>query len=751
MQTRVLSLGMAALLALALTACSSAEADRQRYIESGNQFFAQKKYQEAIVQYRNAVRSDNRSGEAHFKLAEALAATGEVRNAARQYIAAADLLPNDIEAQLKATSVLTLAGRFEDAKTRIQKVLDKDPRNVQAQILLGNVLAGLKDISGAVSQIEEAIQIDPSRGSSYTSLGVMRLAQGERDAARTAFDKAVEVDPKSVPARLALAMFQLQIGEAAAAETTLKAALDINPKDPLANRAMGALLIASNRAAAAEPYLKAFSETAPAAESRFVLADYYSAMQRDDDAKAVLTRLAGERLLATDAEWRLARLEYATDRAAAHKRVDALLAKSPAQVQALVLKASWLMSEGKLTEALTRAQAAVKAAPDNPTAHYLVGVLNAQMHDAPAAIAAFNEVLKLNPRVAAAQLQLSRLQLVQGVPDEAVKLAESAVKNAPQSAEARITLVGGLLAQRDLARAEPMIAELLKALPNLSAVHALDGMRYLIKQNIPQARAAYERALQMDARSFAAVSGLVAIDMLEKKPEAALKRVEGRVTESPDDARLLLLASRVYLAVNNQAKAEQLLRHAIDVAPADSNAYAMLGQLYISQQRLPEARAEFDRVALHNPKNIGVRTLAAMLSHQTNDLEDAKKRYRDILERDGNAAVAANNLAWILAEEGKDLDEALRLAQRAAAATPNRAEIQDTLGWVYYRKELPTLAVPAFEKSVSLAPENASYHYHLGLAHAKGGNLQEARRAVDAALKLNPNYAEARQLQASIR
>jgi tetratricopeptide (TPR) repeat protein len=751
MLTRGVRAAVATLLALSLTACSNPEVEKKQYFDSGNEFVAQKKYEEAIVQYRNAVRVDNRYGEAHFKLAEAYAATGDARNAYREYIVAADLMPDNAEAQLKAGAVLSLAGRYEDARTRVQGVLDKNARNVEAQILLGNILAGLKDIAGAIAQIEEAIQIDPSRGASYTNLGVLKLAQGEREAARSAFDKAIEVDPKSVQARLALAVFQLQTGDSAGAEQTLRGALELNPKDAMANRAMATLHLVSNRVEGAEPYLKAFAESSPTNDAKFVLADYYVAMKREADARAVLEPLTKAQTTAPDAEWRLARIEYSSNPAAAHARIDGVIAKSPRHVQSLLLKASWLLAEGKNAEALTRAQAAAKAGPENPSTHYLVGVIQTQLQDTQAAVTSFNEVLRLNPRVAAAQLQLSRLQLAQGAAAEAVQLAESAVKNAPQSAEARLTLAGSLLAQRDLARAEPMVDELLKKYPQLSAAHALDGMRHLAKRNVPAARAAYERAEQLDGKSFAAVSGLVAVDMLEKKSEAARQKVDSRLAATPDDPRLLLLASRVYLAVNDVARAERSLRRVIEVAPAESTAYGMLGQIYISQQRLNEARTEFDQMATRNPKNVGARTIAAMLSHQTNDLEDAKKRYRAILEVDTNAAVAANNLAWILTEEGKDLDEALRLALRAATLAPNRAEIQDTLGWVYYRKELPALAIPPFEKSVSGAPENPMYHYHLGLAHAKSGNTEEARKAVAAALKLKPDFAPARELQASLR
>lgn len=752
MQKRfLLSAALAAGLALGLAGCSNPEADKQRYFESGNKYSDEKKYAEAIVEYRNAIGIDQRFGEARYRLGQAYEASGDLPNAAREYIRAADLLPDNVDAQIKAATGLTLGGQFEDARTRIQRVLDKDPRNVQAQILLGNILAGLKDITGAVAQIEEAIQIEPSRGASYTNLGVLRLAQGDRDAARAAFDRAVSVDPKSVDARLALAMFQLQTGEAAAAEQTLKGALEIDPKHAVGNRAMAALYLASNRAPEAEPYMKAFAAAVPSSQSTFMLADYYATTGRFDEAKAQLQPLAEQDATAADAQARLAQLEYATDRASAVARIDGVLTRKPDHVPALMLKSRWLLVDGKTNDALVRAQAAVKAAPENAGAHYLIGVIHSQMHDINSAITSFNEVLRLNPRVAAAQLQLSRLELARGAAAEAVQFAEAALKTVPGNAEARLTLAGTLVAKRDLTRAEPMVAELLKEYPDIAPVQALNGMLLLAKQNLPGARGAYERALKIDPRSFPALAGVVSIDMLEKKNEAAMSRVDGRLAQTPDDVRVLLLAARVYAATNQLPKAERSLRRVIELAPADSTAYGMLGQIYVSQGRLNEARAEFDAVAGRDPKNIGARTIAAMLSHSTNDLDDAKTRYRAILDATPEAAVAANNLAWILAEEGKDYDEALRLAQRAVATAPERAEIQDTLGWVYYRSEYPALAVPPFEKSVQLAPDNPTYHYHLGLAHAKSGNAAAARRAVEVALKLDPNYADARKLLGELR
>ncbi len=113
--------------------------------------------------------------------------------------------------------------------------------------------------------------------------------------------------------------------------------------------------------------------------------------------------------------------------------------------------------------------------------------------------------------------------------------------------------------------------------------------------------------------------------------------------------------------------------------------------------------------------------------------------------------MAANNLAWLYAEEGERLDDALRLAQSAAARLPNNAEIQDTIGWIYYKKELPALAVSAFQRSIEQAPENPLYHYHLALAQSKAGNDAGARQAAQQAIKLRPDYADAQKLLAQTK
>ena len=86
---------------------------------------------------------------------------------------------------------------------------------------------------------------------------------------------------------------------------------------------------------------------------------------------------------------------------------------------------------------------------------------------------------------------------------------------------------------------------------------------------------------------------------------------------------------------------------------------------------------------------------------------DARARFERVIELDPNAPVAANNLAWIYAESGGNLDIALQLAQTAQRTLPDSAEVNHTLGYVYYKKNLFALAIPPLKASAEKDPSSA--------------------------------------------
>jgi len=132
--------------------------------------------------------------------------------------------------------------------------------------------------------------------------------------------------------------------------------------------------------------------------------------------------------------------------------------------------------------------------------------------------------------------------------------------------------------------------------------------------------------------------------------------------------------------------------------------------------------------------------MVATLLHLQNKLDEAKTQYESVLGLDPRAAVAANNLAQLYLDRNENLDMALQLAQTAKAGMPNSHEVDDTLGWAYYKKGTASSAVSALKQAVAADPANAVYLYHLGAAYALNKDKVNARQTLEKALKLQPTF-----------
>jgi tetratricopeptide (TPR) repeat protein len=161
---------------------------------------------------------------------------------------------------------------------------------------------------------------------------------------------------------------------------------------------------------------------------------------------------------------------------------------------------------------------------------------------------------------------------------------------------------------------------------------------------------------------------------------------------------------------------------------------------------------------LEKKPSSAVFTLLGMLEESRNNFAAAEENYRRALEIAPDAAIAANNLAWLLSENNQgNLDEALRLAQSAVTSDQNAALFYDTLGYVYFKKGLNSQAIEHFKKAVALdqaearktgVGANPSFRLRLGMALALAGDKASARREVVVALENEGNLTQKEAQQA---
>jgi tetratricopeptide (TPR) repeat protein len=736
---------VAALCSVAVfaVACSNPEVEKVKHFERGNEYAAEKRDEFAVIEYASAVRLDPMYGEARLKLAETHERMGNLRAAAPEFIRAADALPDNREAQLKATQILLIAGRFDDAKARAGKLLERDPKDLDALLLSANAMAALKDPAGALAEIEEALQVKPDESRTFVNLGAIRMQAGQAKEAEAAFRQAVALAPQSVDAHLALGNFLWAAERAAEAEQAIKQAISIDPQHLLANRMLGILYIATQRPREAELPLKAVADVSKTPAARLQLADYYLGTGRTEDATALLTELAKDRGAFADAELRLAAIDYAENRQPdAHKRLDGVIGRVSTYTPALVQKAQLLTAENKLDEALASAQAAVTSNPESAPAHFALATVQSRRREVGEAVKSYTEVLRLNPRAAAAQVELSRLNLASGDRDSALRYAEEARRTEPANVAARIALARTLLARGDLTRAQTEIAELQRGLPDAAIVHALTGGLQARRGEFAAARKSFERAQELQPGLIDAVAGLVGLDVQAKQVNNAVARVDNEIARQGEQpgSELLALAAQVYSMSGQPQRSEQVLRRAVAADPRFSAGYGMLAQLYMQQNRLDDAKSEFEGMVKRDPAAAGPRTIVGAILEAQGKRDDARKWYEETMAAVKEAPVAANNLAFIYAEQGVNLDRALQLATAAKQGLPDNPDVDDTLGWIYYKKDMASVAIRPLEESLKRRPDTPEVLYHLGLAYAKTGDEAKAREALERALKLNPQF-----------
>jgi len=153
------------------------------------------------------------------------------------------------------------------------------------------------------------------------------------------------------------------------------------------------------------------------------------------------------------------------------------------------------------------------------------------------------------------------------------------------------------------------------------------------------------------------------------------------------------------------------------------------------------------------PDNASIDFNLAMIYEQMNRPDMARKYYETAIKSDPTNAYALNNLAYLISESNGDLNEALTYAQRAKQKLPNFAEITDTIGWIYLKKNLTDSAIDNFKSLVIQAPQNAVYHYHFAMALNQKGDRDNARKECQAALNsrpTKPQEADIRKLLAKI-
>jgi tetratricopeptide (TPR) repeat protein len=260
--------------------------------------------------------------------------------------------------------------------------------------------------------------------------------------------------------------------------------------------------------------------------------------------------------------------------------------------------------------------------------------------------------------------------------------------------------------------------------------------------DIVGSRASIDEAISQNPHDLRPLDLLVTTYRLQKQAAGVLPKLREVAAKYPQSAEVQTILGEWLLSSGDRSAARAAFSAAVRVMPDYVPAAVGTARTDAEDGQLEEARRTLTRITALQPRNRLVTLLMGNVEEKTGNLGKALELYSKVLDSDPNNVHALNNAAYLLADYAQKPDEALKYAQRAKELAPESPAIDDTLGWVLYRKGLYRAAVPHLE-AASAKLKQAVPEYHLSMAYFKAGDHKRGSQVLQAALQRDPNVPEA--------
>ena len=773
MVTRVLVL---AACSLVLGACQDDEEKVAEYLSRASAYQEAKEYPAAINEYRNALQIDPNNAAAHWGLAKGYLANQQIPEGFWELREAVRLGPDNMDARAQLSQLLLLGGDPDEALTETEELISRGGR--RGNIHRAQALDRLERVEEAFEEYERAIAATPDKPAPVLLYAQSLNRYGDREVAERYFQKLVEMAP-DVSNYTFLAAFLAQ--DRAREDETEQAFLEATRLaevedqvlahqnvasfyfqrerfDEATNYLDGAILtveqpvgliyllarlhVAQGNTEKADALIKEATQVDPADPVPYLTLSGH--LGRQGDVAGALT--AAEKALEidpdlTDAKLRVAEIMvdvgYRDDDEEKIRRgqqmVEEVLSAGTPSASALMVMAKIDLAQQKVDEAIKGLRAALEFEPNNSQAHFILGTALSVQGEGPAARAELARALEIDPSMLEARRILARVHASLGEHEYAVEEGRRYLIAKPDSTQTRILLAQSLVILRRMDAALSELDAIPESERNVDVLYAL-GRVHLGMGHDREARQYLTTANELMPTHYDILRNLVRLDRKEGRFAESVARVGAAVEAEPENAKLRTLSGLVARMDKRLDDAEAAFQKAIELDPADAAGYEQLARLYAKTDRLKEAVTTYEAAIQARPEDPNLHYFLGTLYSFGGAQDKAIERYEDAIKYGPELAYPKNDLAYIYAESGENLDRALDLAQDAKAALPDTATVADTLGWVLYKRGIPAAAISYLKEAVAnsdgdITVSGISLH-HLAQAYEADGDPDKAQETL---------------------
>ncbi len=755
------------------SACSQSP---EKLIASGNRYHENKKFREASILYQKAIAKDKTNAEAYYREGLNLLDDGNLMEATKYLRRAIDLKPSNTDAETKlaeiylgayATNPKKFKSFLNDVKDLDTKILSNDPNSFDGIRIQGLVHLANDERDKALASFEKANKIKPNSPELVGWYAETLSASQRSKEAEALVRQTIDRNKKWGQGYDFLFILYSRQNDKQKAEAVLKERAENDPASPVALQNYANFLLVQNRFNEGEAVIKrALSKDFPSGHQ--IVGDYYLRAKKWSEATAQYQAgIAADPKNAMAYKQRMiTAYEAMGKRDEAFKLAKTLAKDNPKDEMANEAYASLLLqspSKSNLAAASNELKKMVANIPADGALHYQLArslFLQGEPEKAlPEALEAVSNELKKKPArplvLTGSRNLAARIYEDRGDHAKAIEQTEIVLTTEPKNIDARYLHDRALVGINQADRAQTDLEALVQEVPRMNDARLQLASIYLSQRKFDKAKSEFEKVYKSDPPDNRGLLGLQSVKLAQGQGKEAVATLQDLVQKNPSvpgyrqELANFQATAGAQMLKSDPAAADRLFTQAADNYKellknnsGKEDNWLRLGTLQRQLGRKQEALTSFERASNANPKDVNALLSRGMLLETLGKGSQAADIYNRVLGIDHDNPLALNNIAFMNAEQGTDLDQAMTFAERAKKQVPDSPDISDTLGYVYMKKNLNSEALRILKQIVQQHPNNPTYHFHLAMALLKQGDRRGAKEEAQKALDNSPQQEQ---------
>ncbi len=736
----------AILISMGLAACSPDKTSSE-YLTSAKTNIASNNKNEAIIELKNAIRTDLKNPEARLLLGTLYVNDGQAAAAEKELLKALNLgidknsvLPKLFKAyhlQDKNEDTLALAEQHPDisddikpivllytaiaqsklgdndkAKETIAEANDLSAESVFSRLGNAYLQPNSANIDDTLSTLNQILVEEPELTEALLLKGQLQSIKKDYTGAITAFNQYFQLLPNDIKIRLYLANAYVKNAQFKEADEHLTFLLNLIPEHPFSNQLKGVVYFQDNN------YKLALSHTEKAIQnglnsaankiiaglSAFHLKQYEQSHQYLISVKDNLPNSHPVKKILAMTQMQLG---YTDD---ASQTLESLESLTEADSTLLTSASYELLKSGKITEAKSLLGKANTLAGDNSEAIAKVGILQLSMNDIEG-LANLEKALELDPELPMAKMALAAAYIQNKEYDKTLALAEKWQQDQPELMEGYNLAAKVLLLQNKVDDAEKTMQQALTIKADNAYSLLYFSNKHLQNNELPEALQTIDKLLASAPDHIPALIQHYRINTLLKTPEKSLEKIKSSFDKNQDKLNYRVTYARALYSNKQFTEVTTLLDNVKDVSEVTPDIYWMLlGDSYIKSNQNDQALSTYDDWIKNRPNLKQAWLQKISLQEKTNDISGALTTVQAALKKSPDDMQLKALLINFYIED-KQISEAQLQLDGLSAEQKELVFFKAMQGKIWYAQDKFDKALPNLKSLYELQPSSRTTLY----------------------------------------